>query len=180
VAESRTAERTSTSPPDVSMRRIHAARWARRAFFLLVVAIVAAALFGRLGNRTESIAASGGGYELEVRYPRVTRPGLAVDITIEIRRPGGFGGAVMLAMPSDYLAVFDENGLDPDPIGATTTADDVRWQFQAPLDSDTMAVSFDIRVQPDVELRRLGGSVAVLDDDGREAVSVEFETIVLP
>ncbi|MDQ4096242.1 MAG: hypothetical protein M3144_00005, partial [Actinomycetota bacterium] len=177
---SRTDERTSTAPPDVTMRRIHVARWVRRGFFILVVGIMVAALSGRLGNRTESVAASGGGFDLEVRYPRVSRPGLAVEITIDVRRAGGFPGAVTVAMPSDYLAIFDENGLNPDPIGATTTAEDVRWQFQAPLDSDTMSASFDIRVQPDVELRRVKGSVAVLDDDGRQIVSVPIETIVLP
>jgi hypothetical protein len=162
------------------MRRIRAARWARRGFFVLICGIVAAALLGFLGNRADDVDASGGGFELVVSYPRITRPGLPVDITIEIRRPGGFRGAVTVAMTSDYLEIFDENGLDPDPIGATTTADDVRWQFQTPLDSDTMSVSLDIRVQPDVELRRAKGSVAVLDDDGRPLVSVPIETIVLP
>ncbi len=158
------------------MRR---ARAGRRLFFLLLSALLIAALTGVLGVRTGEATGRGGGYELAVIYPSITRGGLASAVSIEVRRPGGFGGVVVVAMTSSYLDIFDENGLDPDPAVATTDAERVIWTFDPPEELDTMMVSFDARIEPGVQWRRVRGAVQILED-GRPVATARFRTLVLP
>ncbi|MCA1691140.1 MAG: hypothetical protein LC733_02665 [Actinobacteria bacterium] len=172
-------ERVSTEPPEISVKRMRRGRAMRRVFFVCLCALLVAAALGLLGSRTSETTASGGEYELVVRYPSITRPGLATQFEIEVTREGGFPGIVTLAISSSYLDIFDENGFDPDPLGATTDPERLVWSFEPPKDSDTMAFSFDARTEPGVQLKRAAGSVAVLEDN-RPVVTARFKTLVLP
>jgi hypothetical protein len=181
VAGSRTDDgrAASTAPPDVPRARVRAARWFRRFFFVLVTAIVVAGLLGFLGIRTATVQASANGYDLKVQYPKITRPGLPASVEIEVRRAGGFRGVLTVAVSSDYLSIFDVSGMDPDAVGATTTADEVRWDLQTPLDSDVMTISVDARTESSAELRTAKGSVTVIND-GRPVATVSLKTRVMP
>ena len=130
------------------------------------------------GVDTDHAVATGGGYELDVRFGRVTRPALATPFDIEVVRKGGFDGPVTIAVDSRYLALWDENGLDPSP--ASETADDtwVYWEFDPPP-GDTLLVSFDARIEPAAQQGKTG-RVAILDDDDRPVVAVSFTTTILP
>jgi hypothetical protein len=173
------AESRSTAPSDVSIRRIKAARATRRLFFLSICAVLVASALELTGVRSDEVSASGGGYELQVAYDDITRGGLAANLTIEIRREGGFRNAVSLAITSKYLDIFDVNGVDPEPLGATSDADRVVQMFQAPERGDVMAVGIDARVQPGIQLERVKGTVAIVEN-GQDVVSVELKTLVLP
>ena len=121
--------------------------------------------------------ASGGGYDLDVRYPTVSRPALATPFQIEVRRAGGFDGPVEVAITFEYLSMWDENGLDPDPSGATTSGDWLVWEFDPP-DGETLSIDFDARIEPAAQ-RGEHGRVAVMED-GEPVVEVSFETDVRP
>lgn len=150
----------------------------RRAFLGLVFVFVALGLLGVFGVRTATVRASGGGYELEVRYARVARSGLAVPWSVTIHRAGGFDGPVTLASTSSYFDLFDENSLEPDPESSTTDGERVIWELSPPEEGDTMEVSLDTRVGPNVQVGT-SGSTAVLVE-GRPVVQVRYKTWVMP
>jgi hypothetical protein len=151
----------------------------RRVFFVLICGILVAAVLGRLGAHAKEVRASGGGYELAVTYDDIARSGLPGNIAIEIRRQGGFGGSVTVSITSKFLDVFDMNGLDPEPVGATTTGEDLIQTFETPTTGDTMEISIDARVQPGIQLHRAEGEVSILEN-GRPIVSVPVRTFVMP
>ena len=129
--------------------------------------------------RTREVSVTGGGYELTVRYAAVSRPGLATPLSFEIRRPGGFDGPVRVAVTARYLDLFDENGLSPDPVSATSDGERSIWEFEPPDDSDTLDVAFDVRLEPGVQLIAPRATTAVLDD-GAPVASVSYRTWVMP
>ena len=182
MAESRgerDPESTSTLPEELPLSRMRRARAGRRMFFLLLCLLLAAAVAGLLGVRTGEATGSGGGYDVSVTHPSVIRPGLAGNVSIELRRQGGFPGVVTVAVSSSYLDNFDENGLDPEPVMATTDGQRVIWTFDPPPSGDTMTISLDARIEPGVQWKRAKGSVEVLEQD-RPVATVEFRTLVLP
>ncbi len=141
-------------------------------------AVVEAAGTPVYGVHSRHVTAADDGWELDVRYGDRSRPALATPFDIEVTRAGGFDGPVTVAVTSEYLALWDENGLDPAPSSETADALRTLWTFDPP-DGDTLVVSFDARIEPGAQNGERG-RVAVLDDDGGEAVAVEFETVVLP
>lgn len=131
------------------------------------------------GVDTGHARGTGGGFELDVRYATVSRPALATPFEITVRRPGGFDGPVILAVASDYLSMWDENGLDPQPSSETSTRDTLIWEIEPPDEGDVLVVDLDARIEPAVQ-RGKAGRVSVLDDEGAEVVAVEFSTRILP
>jgi hypothetical protein len=167
----------STFPREADIKRARFARGGRRALVLLLAAFVGAGLAGVWGARTGTAAVTGGGYRLEVTYPSVTRPGLAIAWSVEIRRGGGFDGPVTLAVDPDYFEMFDENAMEPEPTTSRRAGDLVVWEFEPP-EGDVLVVDLDARVEPGVQLGR-SGSVAVLAS-GRAVVRISFHTRVVP
>ena len=169
---------TAPGPTDIP-RQLRARRW-RRAFVVVLAVFLALGALGVYGVETTSKSASGGGYELEVRYATVSRPGLATPWSFEVRRPGGFPDGLTVAVTSSYFDAFDENGLDPAPAEAISDGERTIWRF-APSPADTFAVSFDARIEPAVQLKTVKGQVSVLaGPSGPPAVTVSFETFVMP
>ena len=150
----------------------------RRLFVAALCVFLLAGLLGLLGVRTATEQAEGGGYELAVRYARIARPGLSVPWAVTIRHPGGFDGPVTLTTNSSYFHLFDENAFEPEPESVTTDGELVFWEFTPPEQGDTMEVSLDTRVGPNVQWGETGRTAIV--QDGRPVVEVEYETWVLP
>ncbi len=158
-------------------------RWLYRATTTLLCLLVGLAVLDAMGVtavygvKARTVSADGGGYRLEVRYPVVARPALAAPFDIALGREGGFDGPVTLAVTSDYLAIWDANGLDPEPSSSITDEQRLLWEFEP--EGDTLVVSFDARIEPGVQWGR-AGRVEVLDDRGDTQVAVDFRTRVLP
>jgi hypothetical protein len=149
----------------------------RLAGIVVIGLLLLAGALGFMGVRTSSVSATGtNGTRLEVTYASISRPGLATPWDVVVERPGGFDGDVVLRTTSDYLASFDENGLDPDPAESTSDATDTIWTFTPP-DGDTLTVSFDARLEPGVQWRRQGTTTVEVGD---ETVSVSYTTWVWP
>jgi hypothetical protein len=125
------------------------------------------------------VEASADGTTLAVRYPAVSRPALASPFEIVVTRTGGFQGQqVEITVETDYLEIWDLNGIFPAPAEETATAEEVHWTFDPP-DGDSLRIVYEARIEP---ARQNGarGHVAVLDDDGTELASIDVDTRIRP
>jgi len=158
-------------------------RWERAVRYgslAMIVALVLAALLGFLGVRTSSATSSGSGLSLTVDHSSVTRAGLATPFALVIESVDGSPLPPLLTtrVDSAYLAMFDENGLDPDPTSSFQSDEWTWWSFEVPEGSSVLEISFDARLEPAVQWGR--SATAAVEVDGREAVAVEFTTWVVP
>ena len=173
---------TSTLPAlAVSVARRRAGYAVTTVALTAVMALTVADAIGDtaiFGVDSATTRATGAGHELAVTYGAVTRPAIATPFDVEVRRPGGFDDAVRVAVDRSYLRMWDENGLVPAPASETVVGDRVVWEFDPPS-GDTLAVSYDGRIEPAAQNGR-NGSVAVLDGDEAVLVEVTFTTRVWP
>lgn len=177
-ASTRPRTRTDTTPSFDGIGPVRRARRVRRVMLAVFGAFLLLGATGLLGVRTGRVAASGGGYQLEVEYPRVTRAGHAVPLAVEVRKPGGFGDdPVVIAMRAGYFSLFDENSVLPGPSAETADGQNVIWEFDPPP-GDVLRVRFDTRTGPNRQTSE-GGTAAVLVDD-EPVVQVSFTTWVMP
>ncbi|MCW2615368.1 MAG: hypothetical protein JWN08_2362 [Frankiales bacterium] len=171
---------TSTLPPVLEDARVRRARDARRVGLVLLALFVLAGAAGLLGTRTVEAEGSGGGYDVTVTHPSVSRSGHAVKLEVQVRREAGFDPSepVRLRFLSSYFDLFDENGFTPQP-DAETSDDRFTYDDFLPPRGDVLTVSVDTRVEP---ARNTGerGEVAVVDEQGRVLVAVPFRTWLAP
>lgn len=169
---------TDTTPEWGGFGQVRRGRAGRRGLLVVFGVVLALGAAGVLGVREGTAQASGGGFDLRVTYPRVTRAGHAVPFAIEVRKPGGFGETpVTLRVSAAYFALFDENGVLPAPSKETATREHLYWEFEPPP-GEVLRVYFDTRTGPN---RQSGarGEFAVLDGSGT-AVATSIRTWVLP
>jgi len=158
-------------------------RWLYLATTVTLATIVGVAVtdaFGltsAYGVRSEERRDNGGGYHLEVRYPAVTRPGLASPFRVEVSSSGGFSQPVTVAVDRSYLAIWDENGLSPAPTSELVNGPWVEWEFDPPA-GDLLTVTFDARIEPAAQSSRDGAVRLVVDN--RSVAEVDFRTRVMP
>ena len=169
---------TDTTPRWGGLDGVRRGRAVRRALLVVFGLVLALGATGFLGVREGTARAAGGGYDLTVTYPTVTRPGHAVPFAMEVRKAGGFGTEpVTLRVSARYFALFDENGVMPAPSKETATATDLLWEFDPPP-GDTLRVYFDTRTGPNRQ-RGESGRVAVMDGT-TPVVELRVETRVMP
>ncbi|MGI8686858.1 MAG: hypothetical protein ACR2MO_17505 [Acidimicrobiales bacterium] len=160
------------------MGRAVRARFIRRLFVVALSVFLLAGLLGFLGVRTGTTSAEGGGYQLEIRYAKVARPGLSVPWAVTIRHPGGFDGPVTLATNATYFDLLDENSFDPEPMSTTSDGERLIWEFEPPDGGDTMEVSLDTRIGPNIQLGT-SGTTEILED-GKTVVTATYKTWIMP
>lgn len=167
-----------TTPHWGGVATVRRGRAVRRALLVVFGLLLALGGTGFLGVRKGAASASGGGYDLAVTYPKVTRPGHAVPFAIEVRKTGGFGDEpVEIRVSTRYFALFDENGVMPAPSKETATGTDLVWEFDPPP-GDTLRVYFDTRTGPNRQ-RGESGRIAVMNG-ATPAVELRVETRVMP
>lgn len=170
---------TSTLPEERSLARVRRDRAGRRVGLFLLVLFVLLGALGTFGTRTSEARASGGGFDVTVTYPAVSRPGHAVRYEVEVRRAGGFEGEPLrLRLAADYFDLFDENGFSPDADAATADADYDYYEFLPPR-GEVFRISVDTRVEPAVQRGRRG-DVSVLDGSGVPVVTASYRTRIWP
>jgi hypothetical protein len=171
----------STAPPRREVGELRRARALRWLFAAALVLFLLVGLLGGYGVRHGEVSATGGGYELTVRYPRVTRPGLASVWEVEVRRVDGrpLDGPVTISTGDAWFSIFDENGLDPDPASARSDGEHLVWEIEPVDGASAVTVGYDARVEPGVQLTRRRGETSVLVD-GEPVVTVRYRAWVLP
>jgi hypothetical protein len=169
---------TSTFPgsgPSVGWDRFE--RSLRFVAVVVVFGVVGFALLGFAGLTTATARNGGGRLRVEVSYAEVSRPGLATPLVIDIRSTDGpLPSELTVELPRDYLAMFDENGLDPPPDSITSDGDTEIWTF-FPGDVSALSIDFDARLQPNMHYDRDGWVIVTGGDD---EVRVDFTTRVMP
>jgi hypothetical protein len=171
------AEGIGTAPIDVDIGPFRRAQRGRRAMLTILAMFVLLGAATVFGARTGTVSASGGGFDLTVQYPAVSRPGLAIRWIITVRRSGGFDGPVDIAITSRYLDLLDFNNLDALPSATKSAGTMTIWTFDQPV-GDTLVVAFDGRLEPAQQWGK-PSTVSVLAD-GVPVVSVHYETRVMP
>jgi hypothetical protein len=169
---------SSTLPEgDPDLRHGARRRVARRVVLAAFTLVVLLGLFGMFGVREgHRSATSAGGFRVELTYPRITRPALAIPFAVRITGLADVDDDVVVKMRSSYLSMFDENGMSPEPADETDDGAWTTWVFDRPP-GDVLEVSLDTRVEPGVQWGRDGAVVVqVGDDDAR----IDFRTWVAP
>ena len=170
---------TSTLPERLDPARLRRARTLRRLGLTALALFVLAGVTGLLGTHTSETAVSAAGYELTVTYPRISRPGHAVRVQVEVRKEGGFQDEpVYLRYSTAYFEMFDENAFTPQPESETAGPGWTEDEFSPP-DGDTLVMTVDTRVEP-ARQRGEDGQVSVVDDDGVVLVTASFSTFIWP
>ena len=168
----------STLETPASPREGRRARDLRRVVLVLLATFLVLGALNFFGLRMGTASASGGGYQLQVRYPRIGRPGIGAPLQIRVQHDGGFDGPVTVVMSSDYLDILTVNTITPDPSQTTTTDKQVIWQFDQPP-GDTLTVSFGAEFDPNEHLGSHDATTSVLDN-GKPAVAVDYTTWEAP
>jgi hypothetical protein len=154
--------------------------WIRRAATVVLVLVVAAALFGFLGVRTGEVSASESGYDLSVRYPEIARGGLDTPWEVTVHNDQGFAKELTIAVSGDYFELFETQGFHPEPSDSTRDATMLYLTFTAPQ-GDTFVVSYDAYVQPSSQ-RGAAATVAVVESPEHPdpLVEVQYRTRLSP
>jgi hypothetical protein len=147
---------------------------------VVILGMVLAGLLGLLGVRAGHANASEDGLSLTVDHAAITRPGLATPFSVVVESTDGspLPATLTTRISSEYLTMFDENGLEPDPASSFRTEAWTWWEFEVPEGSSVLEVFFDVRLEPGVQWGR--PATAAVEIEGREAVAVDFATWVLP
>ncbi len=133
-----------------------------------------------LGVMTSTAIGDGAGHRLVVTYAAVTRGGLATPFAIEVDTEDGSALAEVLTIrvSSDYLALFDDNGMEPAPTNSFNTGILTVWEFEVPPGESTLEVVLDSRLEPAVQWGKQGTVELWIGDE--RIVSTEFRTWVMP
>ncbi len=170
----------STVPRDHDRRLQRRTMWIRRGFTVGVVVFVVVALFGFFGQRNRTTTVEGGGYELAVFYPQITRPGLSSPFELTVRRTDGgpLPETLSLATTVDYLRLFDDQAIEPEATEMRANQDEVEWQLLPEGDAVVFTVSLDARIDPGIQWGTSGTTTLYVDGDA--VVAAHFRTWVLP
>lgn len=169
----------STLPEQRRPEEIRRGRTQRRIGITLLTLFVLAGAVGVLGTRTATTTVSAEGYELTVTYPRISRPGHAVKVEVQVRHEGGFGNEpVQLRYATDWFDMFDENAFTPAPNAETAGPGYTEDEFVPPR-GEVFVMSVDTRVEP-ARQRGEDGWFSVVDEDGTAIVTAYVDTWIWP
>jgi len=170
----------STIPIEPSAASMRFERNMRAVALTLVGAVVLLGISGNLGVRVESSSASGNGISIDVSYARVTRGGLATPFAISVSAAEGstLPASLTVGVTSDYLALFDDNGLEPTPTRSYNTKETTWWTFEVEGGENDLVVELDARLEPAVQWGK--DATAEVWVDGQRMVVTEFRTWVMP
>lgn len=168
--------RTSTVPINDGLSTSRSSMWWRRSILVLLTLFVLAALARQLGVRSDTMEATAGDLTVSLRYADRGRGALAAPFSIDIARPGGFPSQVEVRTLQSYLAIFDDNGFEPEASSMTTEDGYVIWTFDPPP-GDTLEIILDARIEPGVFGRKHGATTVRV---GTDEVTLEYTTWVAP
>ena len=131
----------------------------------------------RVRRDVEVVTGAQQDYEVSLRHASLARAGFDVPWRVTVRRPGGFGQDLELAVTGDYFDIYETQGFAPEPSESTRDGDTLYLTFDAP-EGDTFVLSYDAYIQPSSQIGRDGALSVVVD--GARVATVEFRTRLLP
>jgi len=176
--ETEPAREAATEPEDaLSEREARRFRNFRRVGIVFLVLLVALGATGLLGQKTNTVSATGGGYTIKMLYPSAVRPGVDVRFEIEVSNPRGFGNSLSIALDRHYFDIFDLNSSRPDPDSSSSTGSTLVYTWNSPKGT-TFRFSLDMYAEYG-EHFGLDGATSVLAG-GSPAVTVRYHTRWVP
>jgi hypothetical protein len=167
-----------TAPdPALTGRSDRRARNLRRVGIAFLVAIVGLAATGVLGQRTSTVVAAGGGYQLTVTYPSVVRPGVDVRWNVVVVNRAGFGKRLSIALSRHYFDIFDLNTIRPDADSAVSDGQAVTYTWDSPPGTE-FELSLDAYAEYGEHLGLDGFASIVVQ--GRSVVTARYHTRWVP
>ncbi|MEX0797301.1 MAG: hypothetical protein WD274_11460 [Acidimicrobiia bacterium] len=170
----------STLPEDPSPREYGREKWLRNSTILIVVSVVVLGALGILGVKASTATDDDSGYRMKVTYAAVTRGGLATPLAIEVGTEDGSAlpEVVTIRVSAGYLALFDDNGMEPTPVNSFNSEGFTSWDFEVPPGESTLEVVLDARLEPAVQWGEAAS--AELWIEGERTLSTEFRSWVMP
>ena len=147
----------------------------RRSVLLGMVLLVVAAALGLLGPRDATERARAVQGTVAVTYPQITRPGLYVQVSVELTPTRGQRRA-SLTLPQDALALLGVDAVQPEPTSQVSGDRTVTYEFEL-SDDESVTVSLNGRVPVKQGPGRTSWWVRW---DGDETALTEMTTWVLP
>jgi hypothetical protein len=172
------SEHIPTLPAHREPERSRRARNIRRVGIVALTIFVLAGLLGYFGPRSSAVSASGGGYQIDVRYAQVTRSGLVAPLRVRVLHAGGFDEPITLAFSKDIFDRFDFQNWYPNPSAETAGPLRLEYEFDPPP-GDAFELTLDVRVGPTQPPSAHRYWVAVVSDDN-EVARVNFRMVVMP
>lgn len=170
VLSTLTGIRTTTRRP---------ALWARRAVVTVLTLVVGIAALGFLGVHSTTASAGADGYTVTVTYARVARAGWDVPLRIQLLAPEPLAGKkITVTVGREYLALFETQGLWPDPADESGDLGTVRWEFDGPDEGNDLTIDYDAYIQPNAQIGT--GTTIVVDIDEQSIVAVPISTALIP
>lgn len=170
----------STEPEQPSPGWTTFERALRAVVFLVVFGVVIAALVGVAGLRTRQVTSTSDALEVSVTYAQTTRSGISTPFEIDVSAPDGapLPEVLEVRVSTAYLAMFDENGLDPEPETSASDGTEETWRFELEPGTTRLHVDLDARLQPNIHSGETG--TVRVSEPGATPVEAEFRTWVLP
>ncbi len=169
---------TSTLPTPPDDRPLPADRVLHAVLLLVLAAVLALGVTGRLGVSSEVASAQVDDIRLSVEHAAATRPGISTPLDITVSSETGLPDSVVIEIGADYMLSFDFNALSPAPAEEFNDGERQRWTFDVPEGSDTLGVSLDGRLDPSVQSSLTTEVIAMVGDHA--PIVVTIDTRVLP
>lgn len=157
--------------------RLRRGRAGRRVAAVILWVFVIAAAVGLFGVRSAGVSTTNAKLTAQARFPRISRPGLPANWSIDIRRPGGFTDDVTVTTNAAYLAVFDQNDLSPQPDDTAIRNDQITWTFKQPT-GEEFQLNLDGNIDTDAHLGRHPATTTI--KSGSETVTLHYTTWTAP
>ena len=160
--------------PDDAIRDM----WIRRVVIAVVAVIVALGVVGLLGVRKGHLTQTTGSIEVDVTYPSVARPGLAIPFRLAVTGlDPSTGHTIEVELSTTYADSFDFNNLTPDPESIARTPTTLTYEFLVD-DAAEFEMAFDTRVEPAVQSKRSADMTVRVDD--QQVADFDFTTRIAP
>jgi hypothetical protein len=144
---------------------------------VLLWAFALAAAVGIFGVRSGGVSTAASGLRAHVRFPHVSRPGEPANWSVQVDEQGGFRGDLQVTTNDSYLALFDQNNVDPQPDETDIQGDRLTWTFHQPS-GDTFEVQLDGNIDSNAHAGRHRGTTTVTVDGKR--VTLHYSTWTAP
>lgn len=170
-----------TVPREHDHKRQSRGRRLRIAFGVGLGLFVVVAAAGAFGEHDRTTVTRDNGYELVVRYPQVTRPGLSSSIEFVIRRLDGgvLPDTLVLETDAAYLRLYDDHAVEPTPDEVRGDGEELVWALVPEGDATELRVFLDGRIDPGTAPGRHPGTTT-LSAGADRLVTVSYRTWVWP
>jgi hypothetical protein len=130
-----------------ALRRRRVEPWGRRAFLHVLLAAVAAALAGAVGQRASSTVAAEPAARLAVRAPQVVRGGLLFQARIEVRARRAVEHP-RLVLDEGWLSGLQVNTIEPSPASEASRDGRLVLSYDALDPGDRLVVYLQFQLDP--------------------------------